>query len=385
MDGLFLHAENFAQPKDYIFDAVYGCMTELLKTKGYSVLEVSGGAHERGFAYGVHHKSLIRRLIDSHYEYYASHFKASKQEALRYASVYVGAVKGYSEVVADELGGIAEGSGASLNEIMLIAAFNEVFYPRLSKACTAFSVRGKATADGLTYVGQNNDEGIEPWLDGECTTLTRYKQKDAPDALIYTYAGAPAMMGINSKGLAVCINALGFDRPRTGVPMLCVVREVLNQSTLSDAVNAIERADRAFSLNFMIGASEGIVNVEANPLKLQLLKSEDVLFHANHYLCGTNGFDQAKTEAYLANSKARCDRMAQLLNQSKGSLDLLKLQGFLRDHENRPNTICVHPSPAKPKWRRSRTLDGMIYISEKREAWISRGNPCQNEFVRYTV
>jgi isopenicillin-N N-acyltransferase-like protein len=360
-------------------------MSKLLGTNQYSVLEVSGGAYERGFEYGVHHKPLIRRLIDSHYGYYATYLKTSKQEALRDASKYIAPLNEYSEVVADELKGVAEGASVSIDEILLIAAFNEVFYPRLSKACTAFSVRGGATTDGLTYVGQNNDEGIDPWLDGECTTLTRYRQKDAPDALIYTYAGAPAMMGINSKGLAVCINALGFDRPKVGVPMLCVVREVLNQSTLGDAVNAIERADRAFALNFMIGSSEGIVNIEANPLKLELTKSQNVLFHANHYLCSTDGFNESKTDAYLANSKARCDRMAQLLNQNKGSLDLSKLQNFLRDHENRPNTICAHPNPSKPKWRWSRTLDGMIYISEKREAWISKGNPCQNEFCRYTV
>jgi len=27
----------------------------------------------------------------------------------------------------------------------------------------------------------------------------------------------------------------------------------------------------------------------------------------------------------------------------------------------------------------------MIYIPEKREAWISKGNPCENEFVKYVI
>ena len=50
-----------------------------------------------------------------------------------------------------ELEGVAEGSGLKLDEIMLIAAFNEVFYPKLAKACTSFAVRNGADVR-RTYV-----------------------------------------------------------------------------------------------------------------------------------------------------------------------------------------------------------------------------------------
>ncbi len=360
-------------------------MAELLRVNKYEVLETRGDGFERGFTYGAHHKPLIRRLIDSHYNFYARYLQTPKQEALREASQYERPIRDYSEEVAEEIKGTAEGANIQLAEVLLITAFNEVFYPKLAKACTSFAARGDATADGLTYVGQNNDEGIDPWLDGDCTTLTRYAQKEAPDALIYSYAGAPAMMGINSSGLSVCINALGFEKTKIAVPMLCVVREVLNQKDLDGALASIERADRAFALNFMLGDKKGIMDVEANPLKVTVMRSEDVLHHANHYLYGTHGFTDCKSNEYRANSETRCDWMAELINRSKGKLNLETFEGFLRDHENKPNTICAHVNPARPKPHHSRTLDGMIYVPGKREAWITKGNPCENEFVRYTA
>jgi isopenicillin-N N-acyltransferase-like protein len=360
-------------------------LAQKLKAPIYQVLEIRGSAYDRGFMYGEHNRALMRRLIDSHYNYYAKYLKTEKSDVLRDASKFAGPVKDFSETVFDELRGEADGAGIKLDEVLAIAAFNEVFYPRLAKACTSFAVRGGATADGLTYVGQNNDEGIDPWLDGECTTLTRYRQTDAPDALLYSYAGAPAMMGINSSGLAVCINALGYDAPRLGVPMLCVVREVMNRASVEDAVDVIGHANKAFALNFMIGSPKSIADVEANPTKTQVMRSDDALYHANHYLCATKGFNEGKSEEYATNSKFRCARMGSLINEHMKELSLDVLEGFLRDHENRPNTICAHVNHAKPEGHWSRTLDGMIYVPEKREAWIAKGNPCETEFMRYTV
>ncbi|HYB04555.1 MAG TPA: C45 family peptidase [Nitrososphaerales archaeon] len=361
-------------------------MTQLLSVKPYQILEVSGGPSERGFKYGAHHAALIKRLLNSHYEFYITYFNTSRDEALGMARKYIQPTQDYSEDIAQELQGVAEGSGLKMEEVMMIAAFNEVFYPKLAKACTSFAVRNGATSDGLTYLGQNNDEGIDPWLDGDCTTLTRVVQKDAPNALIYTYAGAPAMMGINSAGVSLCLNALGFDAPKLGVPMLCVAREVLNQKDLDGAVDAIERANRAFALNFIMASPEGIANVEANPMKMETTWSDDVLYHANHYIfCPVEGFSEAKSDDYRKNSTFRCDRMRVLVEANKGRLNRTVLEGILRDHENRPDMICAHVNEKRSKSHWSRTLDGMIYIPEKREAWIAHGNPCESEFIRYGV
>lgn len=356
---------------------------ESLGTGVYEVLEVRGSPRDRGFAYGQKHSDRLKKLLESHYNFYSLHLNTAKDEALREASKYASPIRDYSEDVAEELEGTAEGAGVQAEEVLLVTAFNEIFYPRLKKNCTSFAVRGTATSDGLTYVGQDNDEGIEPWLDGECTTLTRYVQKDAPTALIYTYVGAPAMMGINSEGLSVCINALAYPKVRVGVPLLAVTREVMNQRTLDGALEAVERASRSYSINFVLGTPEGIVDLETYPDEMFVHRSDDVIYHANHCLY-SEGYEFENTE-YRANSITRCDRMGALIGAHRGNLDLKRLQAFLSDHEGKPHTICRHPDPSKPHYKRARTLDGMIFVPEKREAWFAKGNPCETPFVRYPV
>ena len=87
----------------------------------------------------------------------------------------------------------------------------------------------------------------------------------------------------------------------------------------------------------------------------------------------------------MRNSTSRCDRMKTLIEENKGKLNLSLLEGILRDHENRPDMICAHVNQKRTKAHWSRTLDGMIFIPENREAWIAHGNPCESEFVKYTV
>lgn len=360
-------------------------MTQNLKTAPYTPIEAGGSAYDRGYAYGARARDVISRLLDSHFAYYSAHLRTDKTSVLREASLFSRPVLEYSWEIHEELRGMAAGAGVSLDEILTIAAFNEVFYPKLSKLCTSFAVRGNATSDGLTYVGQNNDEGVDPWLDGECVVLVNYKEKSAPDSLVYTYAGAPAMMGINAAGVAVCINALRYASPVLGVPMLCVVREVLRQKTTDEATEAIKRAKKAYALNFMIGSPEKIANVEATPAGIQVTTSDELLYHANHYLCPVSGFSETRAGDYYVNSSTRCDRMQELLSSNAGRLNLAALQEILKDHGGAPNSICSHVNKERPKERWSRTLDGMIYIPEKREAWIAKGNPCSSTFYRYSV
>jgi isopenicillin-N N-acyltransferase-like protein len=350
---------------------------------GYDVIDVKGSSYERGFAYGEHHSDRLKRLLQSHYRYYSTYLNVSREEVLDEAIKYEGPVRDYSEEVAEELRGTAEGAGVKMSEVMLITAFNEVLYPKLGKNCTAFGARGSATSDGLTYIGQNNDEGVEPWLGGDCTTLTRHRQKDAPDALIYTYVGAPALMGINSAGLSVCINALVYKETQPGVPMLAVVRSVMNQKDIEGATREIERAKRAYSVNFVLGTPKEIVDLETYPDRILKSSSDSILWHANHCLF-SEGL-RYENDQYRANSVGRCDRMQQLLESKSGSLDRETLQSFLSDHESKPNSICWHVDPSKPPQKQTKTLDSMVYISEKREAWIAKGNPCSTEFVKYTV
>ena len=309
----------------------------------------------------------------------------SKESLLRRASTYRKDTESFSSAVSDEIHGMADAAGVKVDEVYILAAFNELYYPSPKNHCTSFAVRDGATRDGLTYVGQNNDEAIEPWLSGDCVTLTRHIQTGAPDVLIYTYAGVPAQMGLNSEGFALCVNALHYDRATTGVPMFCLVREILNQRSVDDAIEMLRGAKRPYSLNFVMGDTRRIVDVESTPKALEITETEDMVYHTNHFVCSKDPRIGSQGGKKFHNTKTRCRRIEGLLQSNKGRLDLGMLEAFLRDHENWPDSICCHSGAREGQGAKVKTFDSMIYVPEKREAWLTRGNPCETEFVRYSA
>lgn len=349
------------------------------------MLEVRGGPYERGYQYGSHFKAVMNRLLQSNYHHYSKVARMSKQSLLRRAVSYRKYTESFSSLVGDEIHGMADGAGAAVDEVYVLAAFNEFCYPSVVNHCTGFAVRDGTTSDSLTYVGQNNDEAIDPWLNGDCVTLTRHIQSGAPDVLIYTYAGVPAQMGINSEGFALCINALHYDRATTGVPMHCLVREVLNQKSVDDAIELIKGTKRPYSLNFVMGDTKRVVDVETTPKAVGIMNSEEMVYHTNHFVCLKDPRIGSQEDRSFINTKTRCGRIEELLQSKKGRLNLPVLESFLRDHSNWPGSICRHLGAREGNGRNVKTFDSMIYIPEKREAWLTRGNPCENEFVRYAV
>ena len=331
----------------------------------------------------------MNQLIATNLNYHAKTFGRTKENVIERARVYRKFTEDFSSTIKEELRGVADGSGAKLDEIYMLAAFCELIYPASRSAdamshCTSFAVRNGATTDRLTYVGQTDDESINPWLNGECVTLVRYIQSEAPRALIYSYAGVPAQNGLNSAGLAVCVNALHYDKARNGVPMWCLVREVLNQKSVEDAISLIQKTKRAYSLNFMLGDTQQITDLETTPESVTRTNSKDLLYHTNHYLRSKDPGIGSQETSNFGNTKTRLQRIAELMEPSKGQFNLATLQAFLRDHENRPNSICRH-SDEDPSNKESKTFSGLIYNPEKGEAWLTKGNPCENDFIKYSV
>jgi hypothetical protein len=361
-------------------------MRTVLKSGEYPYITVTGSSpYERGFTYGSHYKSTINGRLDLLYWYFDKAFRMSREKTDARASVFLGPLEDYSPDVYAEFKGTAEGAGLTLAQGMITAAYGEISHEQTLKSCTSFAARDGATEDGLTYVGQNNDERLSWTLNGEGETVTKFVQGNAPDALIYTYAGAEVLMGMNSEGMSVCINGIGYDKVREGVNVLGVVREVLNQKTMDEAIESIERAKMTSAINFMIGTPKEIADIEANPSKVQVMRSDDNLVHSNHYLCPTKGVTIKKRSPGYRNSFARCSAMEGLVESRKGSLTLDDFQTFLRDHQNAPDSICAHVDKSKPAWHQGLTVDGMVFISEKKEGWIAKGNPCQTEFFRYKL
>ena len=107
-------------------------------------------------------------------------------------------------VIADELEGMAEGSGLRLEEHVLLTLHEELYHrgvlPPVSH-CTAVAVGKPETRDGIAYVGQTWD-----WMPSVAgmSTMLEWRRSDGPSVLAYAFPGLWVGAGLNANGLALC-------------------------------------------------------------------------------------------------------------------------------------------------------------------------------------
>lgn len=320
------------------------------------------------------------------YSVYADRYKLSKQEIWTRASKYLPYIDEYSPTVADEIRGIAAGSERKLEEIAMLVCYYEI-YDRLAfrSGCTSFAITGRATVDGSTYTGQNWDDDVSWYWNGEMPVLLREECDPSPNLLAYTYPGIPVGAGINSVGLALSWNTMHSEEQQVGVPTYAITTEVLHQKRIGDALGAIIRAKRAESFNFVLADAEGeIYDVEATPSAVDIIYSNRHIGHANNFLSTKLNVKQDVIVGYLPDTIVRANRMNRLLDERAGTFDLKIAMGLLKDHANYPKSICRHPSPEEGG-HQGKTFDSWVMVPARREMWLCHGNPCQNEFEKYTI
>lgn len=341
----------------------------IIKAKNLFIMELSGESYDRGHKYGEVCKNLIARMVEEQF-YQEFSGRLTKDEMLKRARKYVPFIQSYSPEIADELKGIADGSGRLYDEIVMVNALEE---RDAFARCTSFAATGKATKDGETYAGQSWDGMEKEWWGGEFGLLFKVRRKNGPDILDYTNPGILAGAGLNSKGISVNWNTVQQVKLTAGVPSYIIVAEVLKQKTIGEALDAVLRADRAGCFNLVITDDTELYAVEATPDDIDVSYSE-YMGHANHFV--SDKFRLRQNVEY-SGSIVRYNRMNRLLKENYGEIDLQTCMGFLRDHVNYPSSICWHPGNG---WM---TLDSWVSIPSKREFWIVHGQPCENEFGKF--
>ena len=142
---------------------------------GIALLTTEGGAHARGLAHG---RRFAREIADN-VATYLRRFAASglgRDQAFAEAARWRKAIAGHDGAYAEEMRGIAEGSGESEDTIALLNARYELAFTLFGQearttaktaalvgpdGCTTFALLPQAAADGHTWLGQNWD-----WLAG---------------------------------------------------------------------------------------------------------------------------------------------------------------------------------------------------------------------------
>src|SRR6266508_1966600 len=185
-------------------------------------LTTEGGAHACGLAHG---RRFAREIADN-VATYLRRFAASgldRDEAFAEAARWRTAIAAHNPAYAEEMRGIAEGSGAREDTIALLNARYELAFTLFGQeakqgqtqkellelgldGCTTFGLLPEATADRHTWLGQNWD-----WLEGVHgrTFVLHARRTTQPSFVCLTDAGiAGGKMGVNECGIGLVENGL---------------------------------------------------------------------------------------------------------------------------------------------------------------------------------
>jgi isopenicillin-N N-acyltransferase-like protein len=362
------------------------------------LLTTDGDAHARGIAHG--HR--FAREIADNVETYLRRFAASgldRGQAYAEAHKWLAAVSSQSPSYAEEMRGIADGSGQSEATIALLNARYELAFTLFGQeatkgelmevgadGCTTFGLTPAATADRHTWLGQNWD-----WLEGVHgrTFVLHARRKAKPSFVCLTEAGiAGGKMGVNECGIGLVENGLASNHDGRNPyckPFHVRCREVLDAERFDEASRPVTDTPRTCSFNFVIAAAGGeIVDFEASPDHVGRLTPEDgIITHSNHFL--TPGHGESLLEKIAPNTLHRIDRMRRLLEPHRGAIAIDHMRAAAADHSGAPYGICRHPDPSQPSERRTMTAGAVLIDLEARVMHVANGPPCSNEYAAFKL
>lgn len=292
----------------------------------HALTEIAGSPRERGRAYGTQFQGGIRAFLEHEIWRGYEGRPNPRERLLRFAGACGKAIERFSPEIHDELEGMAEGSGLSLEELVLVTNHEELWHQGLVPAsdhCTVFGATRPDTVEGATFVGQTWD-----WMESVygLSSMLLWKREEGPSVLAYAYPGLWTGAGLNSAGLALCWHTGygGGDEPRVGIPAYVLIAQMLYQETLAAALAEARRAGHAGWFSFLLGDARGeLRTLRGNPKGLEI----DDGARCNGGRVRANGREKVD----LARLQAECTRV---------KVDL--------------------------------TIDSMIFDCTRREAWVTR-------------
>jgi isopenicillin-N N-acyltransferase-like protein len=196
----------------------------------------------------------------------------------------------------------------------------------------------------------------------------------------FTEAGQLSKIGMNSAGIGLVVNNLTSDQPRIGVPWIFLTRRILESSHLAQALGFVLNTDRAHSINFLIGYAAGeAVNLETSPVEASVQWPENgICVHTNHYIETSPYFRDLKPlrDPYLS-TYLRLRRARQGLVDKIGGIDVDGVQNILKDHIDKPFSVCIHKNPAVEPIQQIVTCLSIIMNLSQQQIHYTLGNPCR--------
>ena len=365
--------------------------------QGFPLIEVSGPARERGLQHGAAVSARVAGSVALYRDQMHKRGVGIEQQS-RLARGLIPVIEAYDPRYLEEMQGIADGAGVSIEDIVTINCRTEMMfgYERMragqppvekSDGCTGLIVLPEASANGRLLHAHNWD-----WRE-ECADtciVLRIRSDEGPDILTFCEAGALARHGFNSSGIAITGNFLMCERDflQPGqAPLALIRRKLLECPSLATAMAQLWKKSRYCSNNLMLSHAGGeAVNLECAPDEIfWTLPENGILAHANHWICPiARGKLRDLGLGSSPDSLYRQRRVADALRKQAGSIDFDVLKTILADEYGKPDSVLRTPKAASFD-SISATVATTLMDPGDGVMWIARQPYATREFVEYRL
>jgi isopenicillin-N N-acyltransferase-like protein len=361
------------------------------------IIDLEGNSYSRGKAFGVARR---RRIQSSMAAWLASLSGVGVGDpeiylaGLLHETHFAQSVRDHAPDLLEELRGIACGAEQSFDLMFAAQLMDEewAYRARLSPArqgmqkCSSAAIRA---ASDTIVIGQNMDLG--GFTDGHQIVFRVAPHGTEPGALIFSLSNMVALLGVNTRRIAVCVNSLPqLPTARHGVPVAFVVRKLLQSHSLSDAVNTVQTIPHATGQHYLLADSYDIRSFEASAAGVAEFSSPHpmAVLHTNHPLVES----WAVPSSSGANSIARLKSLKDRLKVGHPDLEWLKAALSSSDDPDHPVSRIVTKTPAQPTSPTGMvafTTGSMISVlrqhSKEIESWVSPGPPSKRDYTRLSM
>jgi predicted choloylglycine hydrolase len=203
---------------------------------------------------GRAHGALLKEAVAENTTAFLDHWclEGGKEKLEKLQEIYRTFAPFLPERYQQELKGLAEGSGVSLERLQLLHAIPERFH------CTGVAAFGPMTKDGKLYHTRSLDYAIDVGKHRrpqDNAVVIVYEPADGHAHAVIGWAGCiGCVSGMNSQGISIGeMGSASRDESYAGMPMLFLMREALRLGgSLDEAVAVFEQGPRTCGYNFLV-------------------------------------------------------------------------------------------------------------------------------------
>jgi len=335
----------------------------LYKAEKIHVAQLNGDYKEMGRQYGY----LLKSQIESYYQTAINEHPPwggnwSREKAEEFAR---GNYKNYPERAKEIFNGMTETSGLSIDQLILIDQYTELFVMSALFGCSGVAAWGEYTLDGSVVLGKNEDmpEFFKEFNDSLVVVIYNPDDGSHSVASVCNAGQVKVMNAINDAGLANVTYQAPFIEPldlsMTRIPLFINhLMFLLDSDSLSELESALLGYLSPAPINGTAADTKSAFSYEVSPSRCVVRQSDQdgLTAETNHYVDPSWDVPEAFLESdSWKDSQERRDNLLALAESYKGTIDaevmmeifdIPKSQGGATVHDT---TYQVVASPSQLK------------------------------------